>query len=323
MLNWNGRGAKALYWGDKAVERAYLGEKLVFENKPTYTVSVSVDPAGSGTVTGAGQYQEGAHVTVSATAADGYQFGQWVENGSSGLPEGYQEVEYISNPNLGYIYPVMPNKDPFNDQRIEITVDLSGSEDGGIFGSLYYYWYNTARRCSNNRLYYGNNLIQLCLGYDSNSVYTKYYHELQAPSGIAKIIVDLPKSLFKVNDNSIETKVSNNDTNYTYAPALFGNYVSYTHRASASSTQTQYQEPRYPTNFKLYGFKVYQSTATDIGDLIMDLVPCISPQGTVGVYDLVSNTFTGNYDSKVLTAGAAAGGVFSGRYSSIVLDSSL
>ena len=32
MLNWNGRGAKALYWGDKAVERAYLGEKLVFEN---------------------------------------------------------------------------------------------------------------------------------------------------------------------------------------------------------------------------------------------------------------------------------------------------
>lgn len=43
----------------------------------TYTLSAAVSPSGSGSVGGAGSYQEGASVTVSASPASGYQFSSW------------------------------------------------------------------------------------------------------------------------------------------------------------------------------------------------------------------------------------------------------
>ena len=48
----------------------------------TYTVSVSANPAVGGTVTGAGEYNHGANVTLSATANAGYTFVNWTENGT-------------------------------------------------------------------------------------------------------------------------------------------------------------------------------------------------------------------------------------------------
>lgn len=47
-----------------------------------YTVTLSVDPGGSGSVSGGGSYDEGASVTVRATAEDGYDFYGWRMNGS-------------------------------------------------------------------------------------------------------------------------------------------------------------------------------------------------------------------------------------------------
>lgn len=44
-----------------------------------YTVTLSVTPAGGGTVTGAGEYEDGSQVTVTATPNDGYQFVGWAE----------------------------------------------------------------------------------------------------------------------------------------------------------------------------------------------------------------------------------------------------
>lgn len=84
-------------------------------------VTAAIDPEGSGTVTGAGRYQEGATVTLKATPGDGYKFGGWREDGQpvsesetytftaevdrtltavceekvSRLPEGYTKVEYV------------------------------------------------------------------------------------------------------------------------------------------------------------------------------------------------------------------------------------
>jgi uncharacterized repeat protein (TIGR02543 family) len=48
----------------------------------THTVSVSANPAAGGTVTGGGTYNEGASVTVTATANSGYTFVNWTEGGS-------------------------------------------------------------------------------------------------------------------------------------------------------------------------------------------------------------------------------------------------
>ena len=49
---------------------------------PTYTISVTANPTNGGTVTGGGTYTEGQSCTVSATAATGYTFANWTENGS-------------------------------------------------------------------------------------------------------------------------------------------------------------------------------------------------------------------------------------------------
>lgn len=49
---------------------------------PHHTVSASVNPNGSGTVSGTGSYEEGSNCTVVATAAAGYQFKEWQKNGA-------------------------------------------------------------------------------------------------------------------------------------------------------------------------------------------------------------------------------------------------
>ena len=50
--------------------------------KKTYSITASADPAAGGTVTGAGTYEHGANVTLTATAETGYTFVNWTRNGS-------------------------------------------------------------------------------------------------------------------------------------------------------------------------------------------------------------------------------------------------
>jgi uncharacterized repeat protein (TIGR02543 family) len=49
---------------------------------PTYTVTASANPSDGGTVSGAGQYSQGAPCTMTATANTGYTFTNWTENGN-------------------------------------------------------------------------------------------------------------------------------------------------------------------------------------------------------------------------------------------------
>ena len=48
----------------------------------TYTITATANPTAGGTVTGAGTYDEGATVTLTATANSGYTFSKWTKNGS-------------------------------------------------------------------------------------------------------------------------------------------------------------------------------------------------------------------------------------------------
>ena len=49
---------------------------------PQYTITVAANPAEGGTVTGAGNYYQGASVTLTATANQGYVFVNWTKNGT-------------------------------------------------------------------------------------------------------------------------------------------------------------------------------------------------------------------------------------------------
>lgn len=49
--------------------------------KETYTITAGVTPEGAGTVTGAGSYEYGTDVTLTATANSGYEFVYWTLNG--------------------------------------------------------------------------------------------------------------------------------------------------------------------------------------------------------------------------------------------------
>ena len=48
----------------------------------TYTITASASPTAGGTVSGAGTYDEGQTVTLTATAASGYTFSKWTKNGT-------------------------------------------------------------------------------------------------------------------------------------------------------------------------------------------------------------------------------------------------
>lgn len=50
---------------------------------PYYTVSVSADPLSSGSTNGAGIYQSGSNITLTAVPASGYGFAAWTESGTS------------------------------------------------------------------------------------------------------------------------------------------------------------------------------------------------------------------------------------------------
>lgn len=54
---------------------------IVDTSVDTYNIAVSADPSAGGTVSGGGEYDENASVTVSATANSGYSFVKWTENG--------------------------------------------------------------------------------------------------------------------------------------------------------------------------------------------------------------------------------------------------
>lgn len=70
----------------------------VFEQTQEYTITATVSPSGSGSVTGAGTYEEGSSCTLTATPTGQFVFKHWMEDGG---------VISTSNP---YSFPVNRNR---------------------------------------------------------------------------------------------------------------------------------------------------------------------------------------------------------------------
>ena len=104
------------------------GEEVNFKTSqtPTYTIAVSANPSGSGSVTGGGTYEQGQSCTVTATAATGYNFQKWTENGSQ-----------VST-NANYTFTVNANRNlvaVFQTESYAISASASPSSGGTVSGA--------------------------------------------------------------------------------------------------------------------------------------------------------------------------------------------
>ena len=91
----------------------------------TYNVSVSADPSNGGTVTGGGNYTYGQSCTVTATAATGYTFTNWTENGN------------VVSTNANYTFTVNGNRTlvaHFSASTYNINVSANPSNGGDVTG---------------------------------------------------------------------------------------------------------------------------------------------------------------------------------------------
>lgn len=73
---------------------SFTAQFLLIPEPPTqYTISTSVSPSNSGTVTGGGTYNSGTVVTLTATPSSGYAFGSW----SDGSTQNPRQIEVTAN----------------------------------------------------------------------------------------------------------------------------------------------------------------------------------------------------------------------------------
>ncbi len=92
----------------------------------SYTVSVTANPTNGGTVTGEGTYTYGQNCTVHATAATGYTFINWTENGSQVSSQADYTFTVEGDRNL------VAN---FSSQSYIITATADPTEGGVVTGS--------------------------------------------------------------------------------------------------------------------------------------------------------------------------------------------
>lgn len=121
-----------------------------------YMITVTIDPEDAGTVTGAGEYEEGATVTLNATAAEGYEFWKWMEGttfvGSNPILSFTAEAdrdliamfkETTPEPEV-YTITVLENENGTvtapESAEAGVTIDVTATpNEGYILTGLYYY----------------------------------------------------------------------------------------------------------------------------------------------------------------------------------------
>ena len=92
----------------------------------SFTITASANPSAGGTVTGAGNYNHGAHCTLTATANAGYTFINWTKNGvavSTNTSYSFtvtSAANFVANFQIS-VFEITANTDPDNTGDIEGT----------------------------------------------------------------------------------------------------------------------------------------------------------------------------------------------------------
>jgi hypothetical protein len=89
----------------------------------TYVIGVSASPSSGGSVTGGGSYTAGSSVTVTATAASGYSFTRWTENGAQVSTSASYQFTVTQDRSLVAVFE--------DNAPTTYTISLSASPNGG------------------------------------------------------------------------------------------------------------------------------------------------------------------------------------------------
>ena len=131
FVNWTENGAQVSTQANytfKVTQNRNLVANFAAQAPNTYTINVSVTPAGAGTVTGEGVYQQDQQCTVTATANEGYTFACWKENGN------------VVSSSANYPFPVMSNRTlvahftALQPNEYNINVSANPSNGGTVTG---------------------------------------------------------------------------------------------------------------------------------------------------------------------------------------------
>ena len=95
---------------------------------PTYTVSVSANPANGGSVSGGGTFEQGETCIVNAIANSGYTFNNWTENGTVVSSNAYYSFSVTANRNLVANFTLIPVP------TYTVSVSASPANGGSVSG---------------------------------------------------------------------------------------------------------------------------------------------------------------------------------------------
>lgn len=191
--------------------------------------------------------------------------------GTSRLPEGYMELEYIESSGTQYIDTgFIPNQDT----RVVLDVQMQAENDSlaanDVFG---------ARTSASSKAYAvqwntANNYFQ--------HFYNNGYNNLDFGDFAARQVIDMDKNALSIGGVSHER---------TYA-SFQGDYTLYLFALNGAGTAQFFSKMR------VHSCQIY-----DNDTLIRDYVPCLNPSNEVGLYDMVNGLFYGNAGSGEFIAG--------------------
>ncbi len=193
---------------------------------------------------------------------------------SGRLPDGYTEVEYIQFGNLDAIHLVSISASD------HITMDVQPLSYTKSKENLFY----TERDFSSRKNLF---CMQRVSSTSARISITEIFGEYVPVADNDRITIDinLPKKIIKIGSN-------------TYNPSTYGNIV-YEVLGLGYNGEPSNSYPTAPA--KWYSVKIYNYN----GEPFRDYVPCKDQSGNIGMYDLITSTFSAGINGGGLTAGPA------------------
>lgn len=256
-----------------------------------YTVTTSVDPANSGTVTGGGTYLAGSTVRLSATPARGYRFSYWQDT--------TEETPLTSNPdleinNLSRDMNIVAHFSQL--EQVTVSLSVSPANSGTVTGNGTYYvgddvtlsatpatgynflgWYDTRDTLVNSNASY------TITGINQNTTLVAKFAEIQSYNVYA----------FGIYDNDIDAAGGLRSLNFTGKPSVSSNVTDNVYAAvipaldtSELQDGTRYAVVAIPTDFTYETGSNFFKAQSMPGDTIVNY-------GMSGYYEPITRVIDG------------------------------